>query len=387
MHHVLAGHVASGAVPGLVALVSRKDALHVDAIGSMSIGGRPVRRDTIFRISSMTKPVTAAATMILVEEGKLRLDEPVDGFLPELANRQVLKRINGPVDDTVPADRPITVRDLLTFRMGLGYLFANEEYPIHRAMAEAGVAPGPPRPTGDPAPDEFMKRLGTLPLMYQPGTSWLYNTGAEVLSVLIARASGQAFDGFLADRLFEPLGMKDTAFSVPAAKLGRLATSYMVDPQTHELVVYDPAEGGDWSRPPVFPNGAGGLVSTADDYLAFARMLLNRGTHARTRLLSRPSVELMATDQLTLEQKARSGFGPDSFADHGWGFCLGVTTRRTEFASVGSYGWSGGMGTLWENDPREEMITILMTQRGWESSTPAGLFVDFWTSAYAAIDD
>jgi CubicO group peptidase (beta-lactamase class C family) len=387
MHDVLAGHVASGAVPGLVALISRQDAVHVDVIGSMSIGGPPIRRDTIFRISSMTKPVTAAAAMILVEEGKLRLDEPVDALLPEVANRQVLKRIDGEVDETEPAHRPITLRDLLTFRMGFGYLFAMGEYPIHRAAAEAGLAPGPPRPSGDPAPDEFMRRLGTLPLIYQPGTSWLYNTSAEVLTVLVARAAGVPFDVFLQERLFAPLGMKDTAFHVPAAKLDRFATSYMVDPQTHELVVYDPAEGGDWSRPPVFPNGAGGLVSTADDYLAFARMMLNHGSHGRTRILSRPSVELMATDQLTPEQKARSGFGPDSFADHGWGFCLQIVTRRTQFASLGSYGWSGGMGTLWENDPREELVTILMTQRGWESSTPAGVFVDFWTLAYAAIDD
>jgi CubicO group peptidase (beta-lactamase class C family) len=311
----------------------------------------------------------------------------VDALLPELANRQVLKRIDGPIDDTEPADRPITLRDLLTFRMGFGYLFAMAEYPIHRAAAAVGFGPGAPRPSGDPGPDAFMERLGTLPLIYQPGTSWLYNTSAEVLSVLIARASGQLFDVFLHDRLFEPLGMKDTAFHVRAAKLDRFATSYMVNPETHGLMVYDPAEGGDWSRPPAFPNGAGGLVSTADDYLAFANMLLNSGVHGRTRILSRPSVELMTTDQLTPEQKARSGFGPDSFAGRGWGFCLGITTRRTEFASSGSYGWSGGMGTLWENDPHEEMITILMTQRGWESSTPAGVFVDFWTLAYAAIDD
>lgn len=271
MLYVLAGHAESGAVPGMVALVSRKGALHVDVIGSMSIGGPPMRRDTIFRISSMTKPITAAATMILVEEGKLRFDEPVDRLLPELANRHLLKRIDGPVDDSEPAHRPITVRDLLTFRMGFGYLFAMEEYPIHRAAAEAGMEPGPPRPSGDPGPDEFMKRLGTLPLIYQPGTSWLYHTSAEVLGVLIARASGRPFDVFLNDRLFEPLGMKDTGFNVPAAKLGRFATSYMVDPQTRELVVYDPAEGGEWSRPPAFPNGGAGLVSTADDYLETAQ--------------------------------------------------------------------------------------------------------------------
>jgi CubicO group peptidase (beta-lactamase class C family) len=384
---VMTGYVERGVVPGLIALVSRRDALHITVAGQMSLGGPPVARDTIFRISSMTKPVTGAAAMILVEEGRLRLDDPIDELLPELAQRKVLRRIAGPVEDTEPADRPITVRDLLTFRMGFGYLFATEEYPIHRAAAEMGFAPGPPRPSADPEPDVFMQRLGTLPLIYQPGTSWLYNTSAEVLGVLIARASGQAFDVFLEERLFEPLEMKDTSFSVPRSKLHRLATSYMGGGRTHELTVYDPAEDGDWSRPPAFPNGAGGLVSTADDYLSFAKMLMDGGTHGRLRVLSRPSIELMTTDHLTPEQKARSGFGVESFADHGWGFCLQVTTRRTGLASVGSYGWSGGLGTLWESDPHEDLITILMTQLGWESSTPAGVFVDFFTLAYAAIDD
>ena len=387
MDEVLAGYVERGVVPGLVALVSRRGALHVKVVGSISIGGPPIHRDTIFRISSMTKPVTAAATMVLVEEGKLRLDDPVDELLPELAQRQVLRRVDGPIGDTEPANRPITARDLLTFRMGFGYLFATELYPIHLAAAEAGFGPGPPRPSGDPGADVFMHRLGALPLMYQPGTSWLYNTSAEVLSVLIARASGRAFDVFLRERLFEPLGMKDTGFSVPAAKLDRLSTSYMVDPRTRQLEVYDPAEGGDWSRPPDFPNGAGGLVSTADDYLSFTQMLMAGGRHGRLRILSRPSVELMTTDQLTPEQKRRSGFGPEFFADHGWGFGLQIATRRTRLASVGSYGWSGGMGTLWESDPREGLITILMTQRGWESSIPAGVFVDFSALAYSAIED
>jgi CubicO group peptidase (beta-lactamase class C family) len=386
MHDVLSGHVERGGVPGLVALVRRRDSVHIDVIGSMSIGGPPIKRDTIFRISSMTKPITAAATMILVEECKLRLDDPVDELLPELAHRQVMKRIDGPIDDTEPARRSITVRDLLTFRPGFGYLFAMGPYPILKAWA-AALPMGPPRPSADPASDEFMRRVGALPLLFQPGERWLYNTGSEVLGVLIARASGRPFDEFLRERIFKPLGMSDTDFSVPAGKLDRLATSYMTNPQTRTMEIYDPAEGGDWSRPPVFPNGAGGLVSTADDYLTFARMLMDGGRHGKVRILSRPSIELMTTDQLTPEQKSNSGFGPDFLADHGWGFGLYITTKRSQTASIGSYGWSGGMGTLWESDPREEMITILMTQKGWESPTPAGVFVDFSTQAYAAIDD
>ena len=363
MRGILARHVESGEVPGLAGLVARRGEVHVETLGALSIGGRPIARDSIFRIASMTKPVTAVAAMILVEDGLLRLDEPVDRLLPELANRRVLKDVEGPLDATVPAHRPITVRDLLTFRLGFGYLFTPELYPIHRAIAEQGMAPGPPLPSHRPPPDEYMRRLGALPLMYQPGERWLYNTGAEILSVLVARASGRPFDAFLQERLFDPLAMKDTGFVVSPASLDRLTTSYMRNPQTGALDVFDAAEASDWNRPPEFPNGAAGLVSTVDDYLAFAQMLMSRGRQGKTRILSRLSVELMTTDQLTAEQKATSGFGPGFFADHGWGFGLYVVTERTGLASVGSYGWNGGLGSMWESDPREEMITILLTSK------------------------
>jgi len=390
MHDVMSGYVERGEVPGLVTLVSRRGEVHVDAIGMKSVKGlHPVRRDTIFRISSMTKPVTAAATMILVEECKVRLDEPVDRLLPELAERKVLKRLDGPLDDTVPANRPITVRDLLTFRMGFGEMMAPPDaYPILKAASELQIGMGPPAPSTPPAPDEWIRRLGTLPLMHQPGEKWMYNTGADVLGVLIARASGQAFETFLHERLFEPLGMKDTGFSVPAAKLDRLATSYWTNFETGALEVYDEAEGGQWSRPPAFPSGAGGLVSTIDDYLAFGQMMLNHGKHGNERLLSRPSVETMTTDQLTPEQKAVSGLVSGYFDSHGWGFGVSMVTRRDDVAAVpGRFGWDGGLGTSWYSDPREDMVTILMTQRSWTSPSPPDVCLDFWTLAYQAIDD
>ncbi len=390
MHDVMAGYVERGEVPGLVTLVSRRGEVHVDAIGMKAVGeSDPMRRDTIFRISSMTKPITAAATMILVEECKVRLGEPVDRWLPELAERKVLKRLDGPLDDTVPANRPITVRDLLTFRMGFGQMMAPPDaYPILKAANEQQIGMGPPSPSTLPAPDEWIRRLGTLPLMHQPGEKWMYNTGSDVLGVLIARASGQPLETFLRERLFEPLGMKDTGFSVPAASLDRLATSYWTDPQSGQLVVYDEAKGGQWSRPPAFPSGAGGLVSTIDDYLAFGQMMLNQGKYDNERILSRLSVELMTTDQLTPEQKAVSDLVPGFFDSHGWGFGVSVVTRRDDVAAVpGRYGWDGGMGTSWYSDPREEMVTILMTQRSWTSPSPPDVCLDFWTSAYQAIDD
>jgi len=389
VHDVMAGYVERGDVPGIVTLVSRRGEQHVEAVGTKAVGGDPVRRDTIFRISSMTKPITAAATMILVEECKLRLDEPVDRLLPELSGRKVLKRLDGPLDDTVPANRPISVRDLLTFRMGFGIVMAPPgTYPIQSAMSEQHLGQGPPSPSTPPAPDEWIRRLGTLPLVHQPGEQWMYSTGSDVLGVLIARASGQALETFLRERLFEPLGMKDTGFSVPATNLDRLATGYWTNPETGAFEVYDEAEGGQWSRPPAFPSGAGGLVSTIDDYLAFGQMLLSKGRHGSERVLSRLSVETMTTDQLTPAQKATSAFFGGYFDGHGWGFGVSIVTRRDDVAAVpGRFGWDGGLGTSWWSDPKEEMVTILMTQRGWDSPSPPNVCLDFWTSAYQAIDD
>ncbi len=390
VHDVMAGYVERDEIPGIVTLISRRGTVHVDAIGAKSRGGSdPVARDTIFRISSMTKPVTAAATMILVEECKLRLDEPVDRLLPELADRQVLQQLDGPLDDTVPAHRPITVRDLLTFRMGFGLVMAPpDSTPILRAQTAAFLAQGPPDPSTPPGPDEWIRALGSLPLMHQPGERWMYNTGSDVLGVLIARASEQPFETFLRERIFEPLGMTDTGFFVPASEIDRLPTSYSADPETGALDVYDEAEGGNWTRPPAFPSGAGGLVSTVDDYLAFAHMMLNGGEHDGQRILSRPTVETMTTDHLTPEQKAGSSIAPGYFDNHGWGFGVSIITRRDDVAgSVGSFGWDGGMGTSWFSDPSEEMTVILMTQRGWTSPSPPNVCLDFWTSAYQAIDD
>jgi CubicO group peptidase (beta-lactamase class C family) len=382
---IMAGHVERGDVPGLVTLVSRRGETHVEALGTMAFGGETaVQRDTIFRIASMTKPVAAAAALILVEECRLRLDDPVDDLLPELADRQVLKRIDGPLDETVPAERPITVRDLLTFTWGTGQVF--EPSPIQQALVEQKLGAGPPEPQAAPDPDEWIRRVGALPLMYQPGERWMYNTGSDVLGVLIARASGQPFESFLRERLFEPLGMHDTGFHVPEGKLDRLPTSYWTNFETGALEVYD-EPSGQWSTSPAFPSGAGGLVSTADDYLAFGQLLLNGGRYGNERILSRPSVELMTADHLTSAQKAVSGFFPDDFTNDSWGFGVGIVTRRTGHASVGSYGWAGGLGTVWDNDPAEDLIGIVLTQRMFSSPRLPAYCRDFWTTAYQAIDD
>src|SRR5581483_9625572 len=356
MHDFMVKSIERGKVPGLITLISRRGEVHVDVIGAQAFNDpTPMRRDTIFRISSMTKPIIAVATMILVEECKLRLDEPVDALLPELARRKVLKRLDGTLDDTVPAQRPITVRDLLTFRMGFGQIMTPPDpCPILSAANEQQIGMGPPSPGTQPPPDEWMRRLGSLPLMYQPGERWIYNTPSDVLGVLIARASGQPLEVFLRERIFEPLDMLDTSFSVPPSRLDRLATSYLVNPESGKITIYDKPSGSQWSQTPAFPSGAGGLVSTIDDYLAFSQMMLSQGKHGNQRILSRPSIELMTTDQLTPEQKALSVLVPGFFDSYGWGFGVSIATRRDHIAAVpGRYGWDGGLGTSRYSDPKE----------------------------------
>lgn len=387
MHDVMRRHVDSGRLPGLVALISRRGEEHVDAIGTLAFDRTtPMRRDTIFRLASVTKPITAVASMILVEECKLRLDDPVDEWLPELANRKVLRTIDSELDDTVPAERPITLRDLLTFRSGYGEVgFLSPRAPMQKAMIEAHLPLSAWPFVG--SPEELMKRLGSLPLVHQPGQRWLYHMSAEILGVLIARASNASLSAFLRERILEPLGMKDTGFSVPEEQLDRLATCYTTDFSSGDIAVFD-AGARLFAQPPAFESGAGGLVSTAEDLLAFGRMMLNQGTYRKERILSRLSVELMTVDQLTPEQKAMSPFFEQFWDAHGWGLGLSVVTRRAELAGVPRrFGWHGAFGCSWYVDPREELVGILMTQVQPGALRLPAVVLDFWTSAYQAIDD
>ena len=372
---VVSGHVERGDAGAVAWAVARHDEVHGATAGS-------AERDTIFRISSMTKPVTAVAALTLVEECLIRLDDPVDEWLPELADRRVLARPEGPLEDTVPAARPITLRDLLTFRSGMGFDFAAAgPQPVNEAAAALGLGAGPPAPAGRPEPDEWLRRLGTLPLSCQPGERWLYHTSADVLGVLVARVAGRPFPEVLAERVFGPVGMPDTGFHVPPSSLDRFGACYVSAP---DRPVYDPAEG-QWAQPPAFPGGGDGLVSTVDDFLAFATMLRNGGTYHGRRVLSRPTVEAMTTNQLTADQLAASS--PGEAGELGWGFGVGVQVVRTGPArSVGSYGWDGGLGSSWANDPAEDLIGVILTDQLWSSPSPPPLVQDFWTATYAALD-
>jgi CubicO group peptidase (beta-lactamase class C family) len=362
-----------GTVPGLVVLVARGDDVHVAAAGSRSVGGPPMTRDTPFRISSTTKPITGAVTLALAGEGLFGLDEPVGRLLPELAAPRVLRRPDGPLDDTVLAARPITVRDLLTFTFGLGLtgdMFASPEpWPVHRAAEYLHLATlGPPAPAEQPDPDSWIAALGSLPLLAQPGERWLYNTGAQVLGVLGARAAGMPIDEVFRTRIFEPLGMHSTAFWAGA---DRLPTAYRPTPEG--LAVWD-HPGGQWSSPPAFGDAAAGLVSTADDLLAFARMLLRGGAP----VLSPDGVGQMTKDQLTPEQRGGAG----AFFDHqSWGFCQGVVIDGPR---AGAYGWDGGLGTSWLVDPVRDLVVIVLTQRLFENPRTPALHRDLQAAAYAA---
>ena len=312
---VLRDYVGRRDVAGAVALVASADGVRVDTEGVQELAtGVPMRRDTIFRIASMTKPITAAAAMILVEERRVALDDPVERWLPELTDRRVLRAAGSEMDDTVPARRPITLDDLLTFRLGLGAIMAPPgSYPLQAAMTELGVSPGPRQLAF--GPDEFMARIGCLPLMHQPGERWMYHTGADILAVLIARVCGTPLDEFLQERIFALLGMRDTGFSVPASAVDRFAACYTLDGGT--LREWDSARDGEYVRPPAFCTA---LVSTADDYLAFAQMLLDEGRGPHGRVLAPESARLMMTDHITPAQKAASPFFPGFWDTHGWGF-------------------------------------------------------------------
>jgi CubicO group peptidase (beta-lactamase class C family) len=387
MHRVLSAHIQRRDMPGLVALVSRHDDVHVETLGTLAFDDpTPMRRDTIFRIASITKPVTAAAAMILVEDCKLRLDDPIDPWVPELANRRVLTSLASQPDDTMPARRAITVRDLLTSCMGFGSVIAMPDmYPIQRLIRQYRLGgDGPKLQSQWPPTDEWVRNLGSLPLLAQPGERWMYDVSINVLGVLVERVSKQGLGAFMRERLFDPLGMKDTAFRVPAEKAKRLPAFYYFDHERQALAEFEDTARSTWLAQPPFESGSGGLVSTVDDYFAFCLMMLNKGRHGRQQILSRASVELMTSDQLTPEQRRGAELFFGDFSS--WGFGVGVDIARREiYQNPGRFGWAGGFGTTAYVDPREGLIGILFTQRMMDSPDPPRVFTDFWTAAYAAM--
>ncbi|MEU4026698.1 serine hydrolase domain-containing protein [Streptomyces anulatus] len=379
LHELLDAHIAKGPMPGAVALVSRGGRTEVASAGTAGLAGSaPMRRDSLFRIASITKPVVAAAAMTLVEDGLIAPADPVAAWLPELAAPLVVRTPRSPVDDVVSAVRPITLLDLLTFRAGYGFPSDFSLPAVAPLFAE--LKQGPPQPQAVPAPDAWMAALSRIPLLHQPGDGWLYNTCSDILGVLIARVADRPLPAYLAERLFEPLGMTDTGFAVEPAALDRFTSYYRAGADSDDDPVLVDAPDGQWSSPPAFPSGAGGLVSTVDDWAAFGRMLLAGGLNDDgRRVLDTESVRQMITDHLTPGQRAASGLFTEG---QGWGFGGAVDVEITAPWNVlGRYGWVGGTGTTAHIVPSTGAVAVLLTQM--EMSGPAAPQVmrDFWTYA------
>jgi CubicO group peptidase (beta-lactamase class C family) len=372
---VVADAVAGDQVPGAAWWVGRDGEVARGAAGTHTPGGEDVLvPESVFRISSVTKPVVAAAALALVDDGVLDPEEPVDRLLPELADRVVLADPADAAAGTVPASRPISVRDVLTFRLGLGIDFtAPWPTPTLEALAATGLPAGPPQPQAAPPPDEWLRRVATVPLAYQPGERWLYHVGASVLGVLVGRATGRPLPEVLADRVLGPLGVRDTGFGVPGHARARLGPHWTPPDGDGARECYDPADG-QWARPPAFPDGGDGLVSTVDDLAAFAAML-SAGGRARggRRVLAERTVAAMLTEQA----------GPVDDEGGGWG--LGIGVRREDEPggrSAGSYGWDGGLGSSWWTDPVTGTTAVLLTNQMWSSPQPPPVFDAFRAVAF-----
>ncbi|MEV0909398.1 serine hydrolase domain-containing protein [Streptomyces hokutonensis] len=368
LHDTLRQRVDDGTVPGAVGLVARGDDVEVVAVGSADVEGTaPMARDSIFRIASITKPITAAALLTLVDEGRIGLDDPVAEWLPELAKPMVVRTPTSPVDDVVPADRPVTVEDLLSFRTGWG-LPSDFALPAARALF---AIQDHSLPFGDwPDPDTWLGQLAQVPMLHQPGEAWLYGTSSALQGILATRVSGRTLPDFLAERIFEPLGMRDTGFEVPASKRDRFTSSYA--PAEDGTLRLTDAPDGDYSRLPRFPSGGGALVSTADDWLAFARMLLAGGQG----LLTPTSVSRMTTNHLAAAQREAATLFLEG---QGWGYGGQVDVAPVDPWNVpGRYGWIGGTGTTAHIVPPTGTVTILLTQVAMTGPTPTRLMREFW---------
>jgi CubicO group peptidase (beta-lactamase class C family) len=351
--------VASGDVPGAVSLVyHRGDVVHADAVGLRDIDNRlPMERSTIFAIASMSKPVTVALALTLLDEGKLRLEDPITRWLPEFGAMRVLRRPDGPLDDTDPAPRAITVEDLMTHRSGLSYGFLTSG-PLGQALFSRfgmGIASAL-------TPDAWLAQLAELPLAYAPGERFNYGHSTDVLGFLAARAAGTTLRDALKQRVLEPLRMFDTDFWVPPEKRSRMAQNYRSSAPgefTCANIAHFTAD-----EPPAYASGGQGLLSTADDYLAFARMLLERDAVNGVQILKRTTVEMMTSNRLTAAQRELPFMGRAFFKAQGFGLGVSVVSDATQFAGsgIGSFGWPGGFGGWWQADPANELILIWLQQ-------------------------
>lgn len=356
----LQGLVDQGALSGVVTLVWRGgEVVQMNALGKRDIAANlPMERDTLFRVASMTKPVTSIAVMMLVEEGKLKLGDPATKWVPELANMQVLHDATGPLDATIPAARDITVEDLMTHRSGLAYGFTSMGPIAYAHEEKLGSAL-----VNSKTPDAWLQALGELPLSYPPGDRFHYSHATDVLGFLVARIEGKPLGRVLKERIFDPLGMSDTSFWLAPEKRDRLAKLYEAPLEGPLKDVSLPHT----DAPPAFEGGGGGLISSADDYLKFARMMLGRGEVDGVRLVKAETIDQMAENRLTEEQRGHGFMGMPFWLSQGFGLGLSVIldAEKHEWMGAGArgaFGWPGAFGTWWQADPANDMILIFLIQ-------------------------
>jgi CubicO group peptidase (beta-lactamase class C family) len=366
----LQAFVDTGELAGIVALTSRRgEIVQAEALGWCDIEtNTPMRSDTLFRIASMTKPITSVAALMLMEEGRIALGDPISRWIPELASPRVLSDTAGPLDNTVSAHRAITVEDLLTHRSGIAYAFFSDG-PLKQAYELT---------LGDPAmnrltPDEWLAALGTLPLAYQPGERFHYGHSTDVLGFLIGRVEGKPFRQVLRERIFAPLGMADTDFWLPHQKRSRLASLYRYDEQTSKLAKVEPEM---YDEPPDYTPGGGGLISSAADYHRFARMLLGGGALDGVRLLRPQTVRLMQTNRLTDAQRQIPFAGMPLWQKNGFGLGLSIAEDPIDnlyaCGAPGSVTWPGIFGTWWQADPVHDLVMIYLIQHRVPVSASSG---------------
>lgn len=362
--------VAAGGVPGIIAMIWRRgEIVQVNTAGYRDVDKKlPMERTTIVRAASMSKPVTVATALTLVDEGKMKLSDPITRWAPEFANMRVLKKPDGPVDDTVPASRALTIEDLMTHRAGMPYPFAQDS--LARLQGEKiGTFPL----YSSLSPDEWMKAMAFMPLANQPGERFNYGLAIDVLGVIVGRAAGTGLRQTVLDRICGPLGMKDTDFWIPAEKRDRQVPLYAAD-QTNRTFLPVPMPVFDGPAPWAFVSGGGGLVTTADDYLAFARMLLHRGEVNGKQLLKRETAALMTTNRLTPAQRQipvvlGPGVSVPTWKTQGFGLGVSMITDPQGYAaggagagSAGAFTWAGIFGGWWQADPEQDMVLIWLTQ-------------------------
>lgn len=354
--------VDDGYIAGVVTMVAHDGAIvHSDAYGVLDIGtGAPMQEDTIFAIASMTKPVTGVALMILYEEGKWTLDDPVTKHLPELAGMQVQLEDGS----RVPAETEMAMRQLVSHSAGFAYGLGPFS-PVDTLYYEADIT------AVDQTTEEFLARLADLPLAYQPGQNWVYSIAVDVQGAIIERLSGQSFADFARERIFEPLGMADTAFFVPAEKQDRLASIHAYAGGVLTPVESNYHFGRGPTEQPAFSSGGAGLYSTALDYMTFTRMLLNGGEWNGARILSPESVELMRTNLLPGHINDGGTTAPGNGTGFGVDFGIVMDPEATnDPRGAGSYYWGGAFGTFFWIDPANELTAVGMIQRGGPPGPP-----------------